>query len=334
MPSDDKTSRIRRNHKRQFSTAAHSTESLERLFIGFIAGHAIAVGGLAFAETMAPTVRCLHETASANPSIATTAPNTQIPAVLDRLTPQIFLGHAQRRLFERGIPIFTWHYIAAVPAGAHDPFLYVGPEEFDAQLSALSEAGFSAASLDDIAQADDNLGKKVAITFDDGCRNVLANALDILARHKFYATQFLVAGLIGKTNKWDTEHGHRAESLMDEAQIREWIAAGHSIGSHSLTHRNLTKLDEPAAHEQIFASRKKLEDTFGVEVRHFSYPHGRWNEQARNLVAEAGYATACTTQFGVNTRRTPPLALSRIAPLSASRFLTKIRHRLLAKLYT
>lgn len=252
--------------------------------------------------------------------------------MLDSFSAQIFLGLAQRRLCERGLPIFAYHSVAAAPASAHDPFLYVTPEQFDEQLAALREVGFSSASLDDVARCDDNRGKKVVITFDDGCRNVFANTLDILARRGFRATQFLVVDLIGKTNEWDTKHGHGAEALMDEAQIREWIAAGHEIGSHSLTHRNLSKLDEASAREQICDSKKRLEDLFGIEVRHFCYPHGKWNTMVRDLVAEAGYVTACTTQFGVNTQRTPRLALNRIMPLSASEFLAKIRHRLLAKL--
>ena len=56
---------------------------------------------------------------------------------------------------------------------------------------------------------------------------------------------------------------------MDAAQIRDWLAMfTQEIGSHSLTHRNLTKLKSADVREQIFGS-KKLEDLFGIPIRHF-----------------------------------------------------------------
>jgi peptidoglycan/xylan/chitin deacetylase (PgdA/CDA1 family) len=47
-------------------------------------------------------------------------------------------------------------------------------------------------------------------------------------------------------------------------------------------------------------------------VRHFCYPYGDWNPAVRELVAEAGYATACSTDPGVNTATADCFALKRI----------------------
>jgi peptidoglycan/xylan/chitin deacetylase (PgdA/CDA1 family) len=117
--------------------------------------------------------------------------------------------------------------------------------------------------------------------------------------------------------------------LMDAAQVRDWLAAGHAIGSHSLTHARLTRLTVRDAREEIFASRKKLEDTFGVTVEHFCYPYGDWSEAVRDLVIEAGYRTACTTEFGVNTPATPPYALRRITVRRPTRTFRTLKDRLL-----
>jgi peptidoglycan/xylan/chitin deacetylase (PgdA/CDA1 family) len=141
-----------------------------------------------------------------------------------------------------------------------------------------------------------------------------------------------VAGLIGARNEWDVKHGDAPEALMDAGEIREWLAAGQEIGSHSLTHRNLTKLAGPEAREQIMDSKKKLEDTFGVAVRNFAYPGGKSSPRVRDLVREAGYVTACTTQFGVNTSTTPRFELKRIFCLSESEMLGKVKHRIARKL--
>ncbi|MGB8356959.1 MAG: polysaccharide deacetylase family protein [Chthoniobacteraceae bacterium] len=205
------------------------------------------------------------------------------------------------------------------------------PGKFDEQLGSLREIGFQSITLAEIAGGAD-LSKKIAITFDDGRTSVFENAMEPLARHGLRAIQFIVADMIGRTNEWDTIHDHMAEPLMNTTQIREWLAAGHEIGSHSMTHRNLTKLDDTSAREQIFDSKKKLEDQFGIEVRHFCYPHGKWNEKVRDLVAEAGYATACTTCFGVNTTATPRFQLNRIPALTGRELMMKTADRLRRKL--
>jgi len=252
--------------------------------------------------------------------------------MLDRFSSRVFLGSAQRRLFSQGVPVLVYHSVKHAPEAARDPFLYVGSGMFDAQLAALRSSGFQSATLDDVSAAGSGSPEKVVVTFDDGCRNVFENAMEPLARHGFHAIQFIVAGMIGAVNEWDAKHGDVTEPLMDETQIREWLAAGHQIGSHSLTHRNLVKLDATAAREQISGSRKRLEDLFGIEVRHFCYPHGKHNEMVRDLVAEAGYATACTTEFGVNTAATPRFQFNRIPPLGETALYRKIAHRIRRKL--
>jgi peptidoglycan/xylan/chitin deacetylase (PgdA/CDA1 family) len=248
--------------------------------------------------------------------------------VLDLISPQMFLGPAQRRLFKRGMPVFTYHNIAEPPPGARDPFLYVSPARFAEQLEMLQNRGFTGVSLDDIINVSPKAENKVVITFDDGCRNVSQNALEILGRHGFCAIQFIVADLIGKRNEWDAKNGDVVEPLMDATQIREWLSAGHYIGSHSLTHPNLAKLGPADARPQIFDSKKKLEDLFGIPIRHFCYPHGRWTPEVRDMVRDAGYVSACTTEFGVNTAGTPCFELKRIFCLSESELLGKVRHRL------
>ena len=142
--------------------------------------------------------------------------------------------------------------------------------------------------------------------------NVLENALAPLAENQFTAIQFLPPSLLGRNNEWDLPGGEAQEPLMDAAQVRDWLDAGHDIGSHTLTHPFLTRLPLSAAREEIFASKKALEDLFGRAVEHFCYPYGDWNPAVRDLVAEAGYRTACTVDFGINAPETSPFELKRV----------------------
>ncbi|HTA28911.1 MAG TPA: polysaccharide deacetylase family protein [Candidatus Cybelea sp.] len=236
-----------------------------------------------------------------------------------------------RELFTKGVPIFMYHKIAPRPRRVRLKGLYVTPETFVRQLDELSENGFVSCSLAEACQ-NGQTASRVALTFDDGFHNVFQNALAPLAQHRWRALQFLVPHFIGKLNEWDLRDGEAPEMLMDAVAVRDWINAGHTIGSHSLTHARLTRLTLRDAREEIFASKKKLEDDFGMPVEHFCYPYGDWNEAVRELVMEAGYRTACTTQFGVNTPATPPLTLHRITVRHPTRTLRTLKRKLLGNI--
>jgi peptidoglycan/xylan/chitin deacetylase (PgdA/CDA1 family) len=242
----------------------------------------------------------------------------------------VFMGRAQKELMTRGAAILAYHKIGAPPGNTSDPFLYTRTEEFAQQLTALRAGGLQAARLDEMTAAKNSAGKFV-VTFDDGFRNVLELGLDVLSRHQVPAIQFIVADFVGKQNDWDIAKGDSAEALMDAAQIKDWLAAGHEIGSHSFRHRNLKRSSDAEAREEIFRSKKMLEDTFGVEVRHFCYPFGGWTPRARDLVVEAGYRTACTIEFGINAAGADPFTLRRIIPLSRTDVLRKAFHRVKRK---
>lgn len=215
-----------------------------------------------------------------------------------------------RAAFEQGNPILTYHKIGPTPARPRMKGLYLSASLFRRQLEELRAAGFMNGSLE--ASAGPREGRKIVITFDDGYVNVLEHTLEPLAEAGLKAVQFLVAGLLGRCNEWDMTLGEVPEPMMDLEQIHDWLAAGHDIGSHTLTHPHLTALPLDRAKEEIVASKKQLEDFFARPVQHFCYPYGDWNENLRDMVQEAGYVTACTTDVGVNDAQTSPFLLKRV----------------------
>jgi peptidoglycan/xylan/chitin deacetylase (PgdA/CDA1 family) len=237
-------------------------------------------------------------------------------------------------LFQTGVPVLMYHKIANPPAGVRLKGLYVPPERFTQQLSELRAAGFVScrpgAGRDGHAGGDGSQ-RCLALTFDDGFRNVWEHALEPLAAHGFSAIQFLVANFIGRLNQWEMREGEVREPLMDVAQVQDWLRAGHRIGSHSLSHPYLTRLSIRDAREEIVTSKKKLEDTFGVAVEDFCYPYGNWNDTVRDLVVEAGYHTACAADYGVNTPGVSPFSLRRIIVRHPTRSLKVLKARLLGE---
>jgi peptidoglycan/xylan/chitin deacetylase (PgdA/CDA1 family) len=233
-----------------------------------------------------------------------------------------------RDLFRTGPPVLTYHHLGRRPRGARLKGMYVSPKLFSRQIAELHQAGFATTDLGPALRSGKNVNQQLVLTFDDGFRDVIENALPVLQQHRFRAIQFLVSDLIGKSNEWQQRAGDVSEPLMDEAQVRDWLATGQQIGSHTRTHPWLTRLSRADAREEISGSKKALENRFGLMVENFCYPYGDWNEIVRELVIEAGYKTACTTISGINTAADSPFALKRFTARYPSRNLKAIWRRL------
>jgi peptidoglycan/xylan/chitin deacetylase (PgdA/CDA1 family) len=248
------------------------------------------------------------------------------------LADRIFLSATQRRLLQGDWSVFVFHKVAPAPAQTRDRFDYQTPARFAERLGALRAAGLIPAALDDLPTELNRGAGRFSVTFDDGYAHVMENVLPALRQQNIRALQFIVAGKLGGRNDWDIAKGDVAEPLMDAAQIRDWLAAGQGIGSHSLSHPNLRKISRDQAREEIIASRKRLEDLFNVPVRHFCYPYGSYDAAIQDMVREAGYVTACTMKHGFNLAGADVFQLLRVAPLSAGELAAKAWHRLTRRL--
>jgi peptidoglycan/xylan/chitin deacetylase (PgdA/CDA1 family) len=226
-----------------------------------------------------------------------------------------------RASFLTSAPVLAYHHVGPRRRGARLKGLYVSPGLFRQQMAELHAEGFSAPRFEGVSScaASGAAPRRVFLTFDDGFRDVFEHALPVLREHGFCSIQFLISDLLGETNKWQQPTGDISEPLMDDAQVKDWLAAGQEIGSHTKTHPRLTQISPAAAREEITASKKSLEDRFGVPVEHFCYPYGDWNAAVRDLVQVAGYKTACTTRTGLNPAGTKPFELKRFTARYPSR---------------
>jgi peptidoglycan/xylan/chitin deacetylase (PgdA/CDA1 family) len=213
------------------------------------------------------------------------------------------------------IPILMYHQIDTVPAkGTPMRGLTVSPASFSRQMALLSLCGYRGLSMRDLEPYLDGSaqGKVVGITFDDGYRNNLEHALPVLQRYRFTASCYGVSGLSGGSNQWDAEIGVPQKPLMNDSDWRQWLAAGMDIGSHTCHHVDLTTLSDNEAASEIYQSKSEFEQRLGTEIRHFCYPYGRFDEQHRRMIQEAGYVTATTTRRGRVTENDDRFALRRV----------------------
>jgi peptidoglycan/xylan/chitin deacetylase (PgdA/CDA1 family) len=84
------------------------------------------------------------------------------------------------------------------------------------------------------------------------------------------------------------------EEQIRAADVR-CLSTYHEIGSHTLTHPDLTKITEEVAVNEIFRSKSILENLIDKEVQSFCYPYGRYNPSIVDIVRKAGYRYARTT---------------------------------------
>jgi peptidoglycan/xylan/chitin deacetylase (PgdA/CDA1 family) len=210
----------------------------------------------------------------------------------------------QRRVMNTG-PVLMYHSVS--PSTGPDPHLLrVSPDRLDQQLTTLRRLGLRGVSLAELVDAyDQGRGRRmVGLTFDDGYADFLEHAVPVLARHGMTATVYMVAGRMSGANDWD--EGPRLP-LMSPDQLRAVAAAGHEVGSHTMTHPRLAGLDRANLDGELRRSREVLEEVLGAPVRGFCYPYGSFDRAAADAAQAAGYDHACVVKdYSVSDRFTLP----------------------------
>ncbi len=139
----------------------------------------------------------------------------------------------------------------------------------------------------------------VAITFDDCYRDNLF-AARLLADHGLPACFFIPTAFVGTDHvfPWDRGLPRMANLTWDE--VGEMAGMGHEIGSHTVSHADMSRVSLAAARFELAESKRVLESRLERPVRWFAYPFGgRGNFPADRypLVEEAGYE-GCVSGYG------------------------------------
>ncbi|HEV8217701.1 MAG TPA: polysaccharide deacetylase family protein [Gemmatimonadaceae bacterium] len=212
------------------------------------------------------------------------------------------------------VPALAYHKIAEIPADAMHRDNYVTPRQFIAQLRLLRALGYEAISFRDLLAhrrgEADLPDRPIVITFDDGYRSTLDFALPAVRAHGFFATVFVVTGLLGATNRWDADEIQ--ECLVSADDVRRIAADGHDVQSHTRTHPDLNRLPVADALSELSESRVELERVLGTAVQVVAYPWGNPSRRVCDLAQRAGYAAGVILRRRVNFDSTSLFALRRI----------------------
>ena len=171
------------------------------------------------------------------------------PLVLPRRTPQR----------EIVVPILMYHRIGVPSPGAPSMTrrLTVHPADFARQMRWLKRNGYRTVTQRELFEAlfrGRRLGRKpIVITFDDGYSDVLHRASPVLVRFGMRATAYVISGR--------TTNGDRV--FLTWRQLHALERRGIEIGSHTVTHADLTSLSDREALRELVQSRRALERRLG-----------------------------------------------------------------------
>lgn len=202
----------------------------------------------------------------------------------------------------RDVPILMYHYIRTCddPEDKNCPALSVSKEALTKQMQWMKDHGYVTVDLEYFIRPYKIDGKPFVITLDDGYADTYTDGLPVFERFGFTATWYIITDRVG------------TDGYLTWSQVRDMHRRGMSIGSHTVSHKDLTALNEHELQDEIVRSRQILETNLHGPVTHFCYPYGRHNMAAEYMVAKAGYMTATTTAEGIAQRGSNLMVLPRV----------------------
>lgn len=152
----------------------------------------------------------------------------------------------------------------------------------------------------------------ITTSWDDGHPLDLQLAA-VLARRRLRGTFYIPAKAV-------------AGEVVGVAEMRELLAMGMEIGSHTVTHPILTEVTAAEAGREMRDSRRMLEDALGIPITSFCYPRGKFNRALSRQAAGAGYRVCRTTVDFETSLRFDPLRMPVSLQLFPHKRWTHYRH--------
>ena len=176
------------------------------------------------------------------------------------------------------IPILMYHAVHVMdPSEASNANLIVDPDLFEAQIKALSKAGYYFLTPEEAYKAfTENAlpAKKVVwLTFDDGNEDFYTIAYPILKKYKAKATNNVITGFVN--------------------------------------HPDLSATDKATQKVELTDSIDFLENKLNTKVNTIAYPSGRYNQTTLDL-AKKTYKLGLTTNEGLASAKDGLLSLNRV----------------------
>ncbi len=198
----------------------------------------------------------------------------------------------------------------------------VPTEVFTEQMELLGQLGYVVVSLEHVRDHYVHGAAlpegAVLITFDDGYRDNLENALPVLQRHGYPAVIFVPIGFLEGDRPLPHEEALRALGVRNRTvgwdELAALEAGGIRVESHGIGHRPVSELEPAEAAREIALSKLRLEERLGRPVEAYAFVKGSladYRPEHVSLVQQAGYSLGFTSVSGANGLRTDRYRLRR-----------------------
>lgn len=184
----------------------------------------------------------------------------------------------------------AYHSVDARPL-REDPFgLCTSERRLERHIRRLVAWGYELVTLGELVDRvlDDGGRDLAALTFDDGFADNLHALVPLLHAHGARATVFVVSGWLGE------RHPQPPYSpILTAGELRRLAAEGVEIGSHTVTHPDLSALGYDEELAELATSKNQLEALLDASVDVVAYPYGKANATTLAACAAAGYRAGC-----------------------------------------
>ncbi len=207
------------------------------------------------------------------------------------------------------VPILMYHYIEYVQ-DRRDTIrisLNITPYTLEQQIQTLQTAGYTfmtEADLDDVLDGIKPLPRNpILLTFDDGYRDFATDAYPILKKYNVKATAYIVPGFLDRPN------------YMFRTQLDQIASDGLvEVANHTEDHIGLARQALKTVTDQVLRSKIMLENEIHKPVVDFAYPYGAFDDQAIQVVKDAGFRSAVSTIPGIDQEQRNRYFLFRLRP--------------------
>jgi peptidoglycan/xylan/chitin deacetylase (PgdA/CDA1 family) len=204
------------------------------------------------------------------------------------------------------LPILVYHGV--IPAARAPAARFtVSLDRFSEQMDALAASSRVALRISELAaplaRGEPMSASAAGVTFDDGTADFYEYAWPVLRERGLPVTLYVTSGLVG--GRID---GRR---MLTWEQLEELRDGGIEIGAHSQRHIALDVISADRSAKELVNSKLELEQRLQVAVNTFAYPYGYHTPVLKQLVARAGYTSACAVKNALSHPRDDRFALAR-----------------------
>lgn len=198
---------------------------------------------------------------------------------------------------------------------------YISTDDLAAELAWLNEEGYYYPTWKEVRDYIDGKlilpEKSIVLAFDDGAMSFLENGIPVLEKYKVPATCFMITSSNGENKIKE----YASDYVTYESHSHNMHRGGGNIGHGGI-------FPVISEEEGLADLKKSIEICKSGDA--FAYPYGDYNDRCVNMVKEAGFLCAVTTEPGKAKPGDDPLLLPRVRMVngqSLDSFINKVAPR-------